>query len=455
MLQPMSSVAAVVASRLQLQRARPAGAFTLWERCYTRQRENVTPPEPGHTLEQIEMPPADAPLEYVPEEPNTYVRKPVTSAHAIDLTRNKLSMKDSAAISPNGSVVHGRYGDLGQDVAQSIPLEYLALLQPAAEGAAALRVITDSQEEIKKGTLLVYGASQPNAMATLQLASTAGHAVVAVVGGEHAGSDAMMSVIKGLASEPGTAVAQNYAKVNKNFSDLVNATIHGDTYDQSYNSDDFLAEFKTNLLEYAAKYPSTLPAAVDKSHLDFQYGDKEREYFRDNMDAYLSQFPAGSAPFDLAKVDAYFDTTQYAIFKAKFNKQTSAVITGDPVGDFTPTDVVQNMIRSPEPVDDKLKQNGVEGIDFVPYEFSVLNQKFGEGVEPKKGGPLLGAVIAVTPTLLEAATIVDQAKTLRGKAEALYFLTGAQRNTFAAAKSVVNFAKQHGAPVYTVGGTFC
>lgn len=459
----MSSVAAVVArssSRVRtalLNRSAPSVQQCVSIRSYVQEREIITPPEPGHKLETIQLPPPDvSPKRDMPEDPAHYHRKPVTSAHAIDTTQGKLSARDSAAISPTGSVIHGRYGDLGPEVAQSIPLEYLALLYPAAQGAAALRALTEKNGGAK-GTLLVYGASQPNAMASVQLASTAGNAVVAVVGGEHSGNEEMMAAIKGLASEPGTAVTQEYAMLKKNFADLVKSTMEGDDakLTEGYNPDQFLTDFKENLLAYAAKYPSTLPAAVDKSHLDFQYGDKEREHFRDNMDAYLSQFPAGSHPFDPAKLDAYFDKDQYATFKAKFNKQTSAVVTGDEVGSFVPTDVVHSMLQTPkeEELDSNLKQEAVDDdIPFVPYEFSVLDQKFGQGVESKKGGPLMGAIIAVTPTLAEAATVISKAQSLRSKAEALQFLTASERTALSAATSVANIAKEHGVPVYTVGG---
>ncbi len=71
-------------------------------------------------------------------DPSAYVRGPVTSAHCVDTVKGEVSTLDSATLSPSGSVVHGRYGDIG-DAAKGIRLEYLALLQPAAEGAAALR----------------------------------------------------------------------------------------------------------------------------------------------------------------------------------------------------------------------------------------------------------------------------------------------------------------------------
>ena len=120
-------------------------------------------------------------------DPWAFPQNPVTSAHMIDLAAQAPSALDSAALTPEGKVVHGRYGELG-DAAKAIPLEYLALLRPAAEGAAALRTINPSQ----KGTLLVYGATQANGMAAMQLANAAGHAVVAVVDSNHSGNETMM-----------------------------------------------------------------------------------------------------------------------------------------------------------------------------------------------------------------------------------------------------------------------
>ena len=120
-------------------------------------------------------------------DPWAFPQNPVTSAHMIDLEAQEPSALDSAALTPEGKVVHGRYGDLGE-TAKAIPLEFLALLRPAAEGVAALRAINPSQ----KGTLLVYGATQASGMAAIQLANAAGHAVVAVVDGNHSGNDIMM-----------------------------------------------------------------------------------------------------------------------------------------------------------------------------------------------------------------------------------------------------------------------
>lgn len=68
------------------------------------------------------------------------------------------------------------------------------------------------------------------------------------------------------------------------------------------------------------------------------------------------------------------------------------------------------------------------------------------------GGPILGAVVAVTPELSVAADAVSKGKTLREKAEALQFLTESQKNAFAAFSSVVGLAKEAGKPIIVVGG---
>ena len=52
----------------------------------------------------------------------------------------------------------------------------------AAEGAAALRAVSKGGTP---GTVLVFGASQANGLAAVQLATASGHAVVGVVGAEH------------------------------------------------------------------------------------------------------------------------------------------------------------------------------------------------------------------------------------------------------------------------------
>ena len=395
-------------------------------------------------------------------DPLEYKRKPVTSAHALDLSSNppKISARDSAVISPNGSIIHGRYGEIHLDnLPAGVPLEYLALLRPAAEGAAALRQLTSSSTT--KGTILVYGATKPNALATLQLAASSGHAVVAVVSGDHSGKDEMVEIIKNLTEEPGTAVPEEFALVKAAFRDLVHLTVHGDTMASSnFDSLTFLADFKQNLVDYTTTFPQTLPAAVDKDILVYRGEERGHKFFKENMDAYLSQFTKGCAPLDTDKFDRFFTKEQYALWKKKFGQQTTAVITGDDVPDFAPADIVQNMITAPEPVDASLmmKEIPAESFEFVPYEFSILHPTYAQQQVKEMstgGGPILGAVISVTPDLQTASDAVAKAgKSLKAKAEALQYLTDSQKNAFAAASSVAACARSAGTPVLVVGGEY-
>eukprot|EP00550_Attheya_septentrionalis_P009620 CAMPEP_0198289080 /NCGR_PEP_ID=MMETSP1449-20131203/7402_1 /TAXON_ID=420275 /ORGANISM="Attheya septentrionalis, Strain CCMP2084" /LENGTH=500 /DNA_ID=CAMNT_0043987357 /DNA_START=60 /DNA_END=1562 /DNA_ORIENTATION=+ len=420
------------------------------------------PLPPNYTLDSIRPPKYwGSPGEPTPD-PNAYQRKAVTSAHAIDLSANppKLSARDSAAIGPSGAVVHGRYGELGE-AASGIPLEYLALLRPAAEGAAAVRLVCEASKVNGTGTLLVYGATQPNALAAVQLASSSGMAVVAVVGGEGSGDDEMMDIVKGLAQEPGTAVPEEYALVKRNFRDLVQATVHGEDLGTSpQDADAMLAEFKANLVDYATTFPDSLPAAVSPDMLTLDVTARDRDNYRSNMEEYLSQFTAGSPPINKQLLEAYFTKEHYATFKTKFGTQTTAVISGseDAAKEFNPAAIVRSMLDDPAyPLDEEATaQEEVEGAGpFVPYYFSVLDStKIQKGLEIKKGGPIAGAIIAVTPDLQVAAEALDKAgPSLRAKAEALQFLTDAQRNAFAAASSVATIAKEAGGSIYVVGGS--
>ena len=191
-----------------------------------------------------------------PEDPMAYKRKPVSSAHAIDFTSSphKLSVKDSCAISPSGTIIHGRYGELDIDASAGIPLEYLALLHPAAEGAAALRTVAAGATE---GTLLVYGAGEASAMATVQLASSSGLAVVGVVGGNQSGNSEFVEALKGMTNEPGTIVPEEFAIIKSAFEDIVNLAVNGGEEDMNsgFNPDEFVKDFKKNLLEYAEYFP--------------------------------------------------------------------------------------------------------------------------------------------------------------------------------------------------------
>lgn len=409
-------------------------------------------PELPHNfdMDAIKHPPSMAYGEEQEErkDPMAYVRKPVMSAHAIDISKGASAL-DSAAFGPGGSVVHGRFGDIDPTAAATIPLEYMALLRPAAEGAAALREVTAKG----MGTILVYGASRPAGMAVTQLGTAAGNAVIAVVDGQHSGHDEMVDTIKGLTNEPGTAVSQEYALCKANFRDLVQKTVSGDDYtmfDFDTNQYNFLSEFKTNLFDYIEAYPSDLPAAVDSEQLKFVGKEKDRANFKTNMNAYLSQFQPGADPIDPAQFDANFNVEQYELFKKKFGVQTTAVISGgDGVTDtdrFAPAEIVSNMCAQP---DAPTKQ---EAEGNYPFEFSIKNES-APTTPTLKGGPIVGAVIEVNPDLSAACEALAVETTLRGKAEALQFLTEAQRNAHAAASSVVALARKSGATIRTVGGS--
>ncbi|KAL7537168.1 hypothetical protein ACHAXR_007638 [Thalassiosira sp. AJA248-18] len=452
----MLSISSSTVARLAARSSRPAVVATATRGMGMTVREDTDELPPNFSMDAVQPPPHGFGEPYdEPDDPMAYVRKPVTSAHAIDLSKGEgaTSALDSAAFGPKGSVVHGRFGNVDATAAQTVPLEYLALLRPAAEGAAALREIAEASKS-STGTVLVYGASRPAGMAAVQLANASGNAVVAVVDGQHSGNEDMMDTIKGLTSEPGTAVSEEYALCKANFRDLVEKTASGDdftSFDLDTNQYNFLSDFKANLLDYVEAYPSDLPAAVDAEQMKFVGKEKDRANFKANMNAYLSQYAPGAAPIDPAQLEANFNVEQYALFKKKFGIQTTAVISGgDDLGTdtdrFAPAEIVQNMCAQPEvtPEDDSKGD--------YPFEFSIKS-----GPPPTtptlSGGPIIGAVIEVTPDLAVACAAVDKAKTLRAKAEALQFLTEAQKNAHAAASSVVAQARNSGATIRTVGGS--
>ena len=76
---------------------------------------------PNYNIDSIK-PPEDFHEDQAPivPDPMAHVRKPVTSVHMIDLSKPGISARDSAALTPAGTVIHGRYGDLG--VIDGIPL---------------------------------------------------------------------------------------------------------------------------------------------------------------------------------------------------------------------------------------------------------------------------------------------------------------------------------------------
>jgi hypothetical protein len=376
-------------------------------------------------------------------DPAAFPNNPVTSAHCVDVAGQKISLLDSVAIQPNANankggaasvVVHGRYGPLGEKAA-AIPLEFLALLHPAAQGAAALRKLSAAAKakgsNNGNGTIVVYGATQASGWAAAQMASAAGHAVVAVVGGEHSGNDDMVECLKGLLKEPGTAVPEEFALSKKLFQDLVTQISAGSEGIKTHVAEDYLADFKKNFYDYCEYYPDTRPAAVSPAHMTFKYMEKDREQFEDNMAAYLEQFPPGAPPIDKAKVESFFSTKQYELFRQKFWKQTSGVISGDDTP-FSAPHIVKSQSEAPE---DFLPEAETSSRPF-PYSFSVLSQSFPAGSDFPKGGPVLGAIVAVTPTVQKAMDAVAKAKTTRAKAEALQFLSRNERAAYGAARSV-------------------
>jgi hypothetical protein len=387
------------------------------------------------------------------EDPMAYNRKPVSSAHAIDITSNppKVSALDSAAISPSGTVVHGRFGELDIDPSSGIPLEYLALLYPAAQGAAALKAIANGA---KHGTVLVYGAGNVAAMATVQLASADGLAVVGVVSGEQSGNDEFVDALKYMTNDPGTIVPEEFACLKANFREIVNSTIDGGAVGESFDADKFLADFQKNLLKYPEYFPNTALSPVADDYL-FAGKEKDRKYHDENISTYLSQFQKGSPAFDEVVVKEAFTKEQYAIFKSKFGQQMTSVITGDGAAtDFNPADIVKRMTESPEFITEYLKNQTHADGDFVQYEFSTLKNHIDNNVDMPKGGPLLGAVVSVTSDLAIAVEAVAKGKTLREKAEALQFLTESQKTAHAAASIVVAMARKAGKPIVVVGGKF-
>lgn len=418
----------------------PRGATCV--RTFATRRSTKTAPLPPQILDNLPTLQEVAAPE--PSDPAAYRRNPVTSAHHIAYN-GQVSKLDSAALSPKGTVVHGQYGDLGE---LYIPLEYLALLRPAAEGAAALRVTLDKSKHAGHGTILIYGASQADGLAAAQLASSAGHAVVGVVDAQHSGNELLVESIKGLIAEPGTAVPEEYAIVKKNFLNLVEGISKGDEGIAKTSAEEYLAEFKENFLAYTEAYPDSRPAAVSEERLDFKFMEKDREYFEQNMQAYLEQYPPGAPSVDEAKLKTFFNTEQYQIFRDKFWEQTTHVISGGESA-FSPPHIVKHMSEAPEKLDHRTFPGAGP---TVPYSFSILDQVFPRGTEIKAGGPVLGAIISVTPDLKAAADKVGAAKTLRAKGEALAFLTRSQKAAYSAACSVAAAAKKAGAPIVTVGG---
>ena len=226
----------------------------------------------------------------------------------------------------------------------------------------------------------------------------------------------------------------------------------------SYDANTFTRDFRETVLEYVQYFPNT-KLSPDASEYEFDGKEKDRTHHEVNITAYLSQFDKGAPEIDPVVLKEAFTTEQYAIFKNKFHTQTTAIISGDDENlkkEFNPADIVRDMSQRPESIATELSNaKGVKkGGDYVPYEFTPLTNCLQNGVEVPVGGPVLGAVVAVTNDLSVAVEAVANAKTLREKAEALQFLTDGQKNAYAGFSSVVGMAKEAGKPVVVVGGMF-
>ena len=286
-----------------------------------------------------------------------YKRKPVTSVHSIDLTASppQVSTLDSAAISPDGEIIHGRYGNLGAQ--PKIPLEYISLLHPAATAAAALRSMEG------EGTVLIYGAGEATGLAACQLAK-AGH---------QSGKAEFVDSIKTMLPEPSIVVPEELALRRAEFRDLVQAVEHGEEI-EAMDPEVFVDDFKKNLLEYAAYYPEN-QLHVDPEEYRFKGKEKDRSTFKENMTAYLEQFPRGAPSIDEVVLKESFTKEQYAIFKSKFHHQTSSLITGDPEAknDFNPGQIAKSMVERPEKISDHLKNQIHQTVgsneDLIAFEF--------------------------------------------------------------------------------------
>ena len=352
-----------------------------------------------------------------PTPPPTAASRPVeayhttTAAHAIDVDAAALSHLDSVMLEPtSGDIVHGRYGTLAAEAVVGVPLEYLALLRMAAEGAAGVaKLVTrnhrrpnGSRSDGGGGTVLVYGASQANGLAAVQMAAAAPQigAVVGIVDGQHSCHEDLIEYVKGVIPEPGTAVGQEYALVKQNFRELVDSIASGEEgLATATTAEDCLADFQTNLFQYADVYPDTRPAAVDANELKFLGMEKDKEQFSANMDAYLSQYPPGSPPMDAQQVHGSFSTESYAAFRHQFWEQTTRVISGDESHVFSPPHLVQELMKRPPSSAEPVASSSSTSIPFA-FDSSRRQQPvYPTGTEATPGGPVLGAIIAVTPEL--------------------------------------------------------
>lgn len=404
-----------------------------------------------------------APME--PMEQGTEYKADVTSTHMV--VDGQVSPLDSAVLSPEGTIHHGRYGVIPEPAASAVPLEYLALLRPAAEGAAALRTLTkqtsaaltaseaaatnDGGPGRRRGTILVYGASEINGHTACQLANAAGHAVIALVANNHNCNENLMFCMKHMLNEPGTAIPQECAVLKYHFRQLVHGIATGHEGIEDVDIETYVKDFKGLLQQYSEFYPDTRPGTVPAEMLEFKpyMMGKDREQWDANMRTYVQEnYPPGAPPLDGAKFDAFFTPQQYEIFRQKFWHQNTLQLSGEDVKEFNPPELVQKLIRTPEE-----PAKAMEYATGYPHTLAFFHKEpFPPGTDIKAGGPVLGAILCVNPELVKAAHAVAAAPTLRAKGEALQFLTKSERQCYLSAKSVVNEALAAGGSVVVVGG---
>ena len=155
------------------------------------------------------------------------------------------------------------------------------------------------------------------------------------------------------------------------------------------------------------------------------------------------------------------DPKRYQKFRSEFHRQTTNVISGGGSTDFRPATLLRDMTSYPvEDVTGSVTDDTLPSIGdrHVPYEFSILSNELGNGLEVHRGGPLVGALIELTDDLNSAIEVVEDARAKaksgekRAIAEALQFLTESQRNAYAAAMGVINLANNAGVEVLALGG---
>ena len=113
----MLSISSSAVARLAARSSRPAAATATAATTRSmgmKVREEIEECPPNFSMDAIKPPPHGFGEPY-PEalDPMAYHRKPVTSAHAVDLSGEEggaASALDSAAFGPAGAVVHGRFG---------------------------------------------------------------------------------------------------------------------------------------------------------------------------------------------------------------------------------------------------------------------------------------------------------------------------------------------------------